>query len=380
MPWKLISGTVAANAVIRPLAVDMRYLRPDGSAETPRRSAVCQDKETKLAPVSTTIGTNCPLIRTSTIVLSVGVGAKNGLAGARAFLRDDALSRRRGRRDGGGAGRIDPWLDAIREQLRREQGNRERADEEQDGGLQHGVALDGRPAREFERNRHCRRRGQRFCKYARIKLTGPGGEKVRGAVADRAASARLAPSENEALYDGRAQPTRLQIRRSVERRDRAGTCLEHGEEGIATVQRGEVEGQRPGLRERDQIGFERDARVHGKKCQPPPQTDAKGSTEAPAGRRNRRCAASRRAPASAAACSTSPATAESSTARRRRRSDRTLRRRTGPSDRNRSHRLARARSALPSRPVRSAPARSTASPPRCRCRRRAHRDTRGRRG
>jgi hypothetical protein len=25
------------------------------------------------------------------------------------------------------------------------------------------------------------------------------------------------------------------VRRSVERRDRAGTCLEHGEEGITTV-------------------------------------------------------------------------------------------------------------------------------------------------
>src|SRR5271169_4422240 len=245
MPWKLISGTVAANAVIRPLAVDMRLSasrRIRGDAQTfgclpgQRNEAGARVHHHR---------SYLSVDQDIDVVLPVGVGAKNGLAKARAFLRDHALSRHRGRRDDGGAGRIDPWLDAIGEQLRREQGNRERADEEEGGGLQHGVALDGRPARDFERNRHCRRRGQRFCKYARIKLTGPRGAKIRGAavgaVADRAASARLTLSENEALYDGRAQRTRLQ----------------HSPLSRATRSHGELFGARRGRRNDDTAGRSR---------------------------------------------------------------------------------------------------------------------------
>src|ERR1700678_716384 len=65
MPWKLISRTVAAEAITSPLAVAIRYLRPDGSGKRPNRDAVLKDRETKLAPVSTIIGTDWPMMRTS---------------------------------------------------------------------------------------------------------------------------------------------------------------------------------------------------------------------------------------------------------------------------------------------------------------------------
>ena len=56
---------------------------------------------------------------------------------------------------------------------------------------------------------------------------------------------------------------------------------EHCEKCVAPVKRRKFERQRPGPRERDEVGLQRDARMHGKKLQPPPQSEAKRNGEPP---------------------------------------------------------------------------------------------------